>query len=183
MAIREKEQETEAEKVRPGRTYRLGKGGLVAQAAGAGVGGNEDGPGKTLATLTGVAESMDEPKANAATTNEKGKGGRKASRRGAALKDGAEMLKQASDKALAEITDEAVSNMKEKAKKGNVVYVKSLLSFSERKKPREMAKKRGKSHNMRLFEELRDERQWEGPDDDEDANLGVPFGPLGREPE
>ena len=186
MAVLEKEQETEAEKVRPGREFRFRKGGgwiggAGAKAAGAGVGPDEAGvaQSKTLATLTGVAESTDETKVNTATTHGKGKGATKASGRGPSLKDGAEMLKQAADKALVEITDEAVSNMKEKAKKGDVDYVKTLLSFSERKKPRETAQKRRRGKS--LAEQLRDERQWEGPMEDE--SLGVPFGPFWKEPE
>jgi hypothetical protein len=178
MAIRQKEQETEAEKVRPGREFRFRKGGgwiggEGVRAAGAGVERNEAGvaQSKTLATLTGVAESTNETKLNDATTHGKGKGATKASGRGPSLKDGAEKLKQAADKALLEITDEAVSELKVKAKKGDVVCVKTLLSFSERKKPREKPKKRRRGKS--LAEQLGNERQWEGPDD---AYLDSPFG-------
>jgi hypothetical protein len=78
-------------------------------------------------------------------------------------KDGAEMLKQASDQALVEITGDVVSKLKEEAKKGDVVCMKTLMSWSEKKKPKEKPK-RGLDHNMRLIEELRNEPRWVSPE-------------------
>ena len=172
MAVLEKEQATEKARVRPGREFRFRKGGPLWKAAGAGVGQKEASGAQsgTMATLLGVD----------ATTSEATAYVQRKHTRGPSLKDGAEMLKQASDKALAEITDEAVSNMKEKAKKGDVVCVKTLLTFSEKKKPREAPKRRRRGKTE--AEMLALAPQWEGPMDDEDANLGVPFGPLWKEP-
>ena len=77
-------------------------------------------------------------------------------------KDGAEMLKQASDQALVEITGVVVDKLKAGAKEGKLDYVKTLLSFSEKKKPK-VKLSRGLSHNLRLIEELANEPQWVGP--------------------
>jgi ornithine carbamoyltransferase len=86
-------------------------------------------------------------------------------------KDGAEMLKQASDQALVEITGDIVEKLKDAAKDGDVVCVKTLMSFSERKKPR--AKVKRKSNLLKWIEEVEKERQWEGPPDygDEEGEM------------
>jgi len=72
------------------------------------------------------------------------------------------MLKQASDQALVEITGVVVDKLKAGAKEGKLDYVKTLLSFSEKKKPK-VKLSRGLSHNLRLIEELANEPQWVGP--------------------
>jgi hypothetical protein len=95
------------------------------------------GRGKVVAGLLGVAETT------AAT---------KRRRTRASTKDGAEMLKQASDQALVEITGDIVKKLKDGAKEGNVVCVKTLMHFSETKKPR--AKRKKTSELSRWMNEL-----------------------------
>ena len=77
-------------------------------------------------------------------------------------KDGAEMLRQESDKALVEISQHVVSKLKAGAKEGDVVCVKALMSFSEKKKPREKPKK--PNGWLKLIEELHNEPQWVDPE-------------------
>jgi hypothetical protein len=156
MADALKEQKAEEEgKAGPGRAGKNGKGGnrpggLGVKAAGAGVGR------KTVAELVEAAALI------AAT---------KKPRKRRSSKDGAEMLKQASDQALVEITGDIVEKLKDAAKDGDVVCVKTLMSFSERKKPR--AKVKRKSNLLKWIEEVEKERQWEGPPDygDEEGEM------------
>ena len=77
-------------------------------------------------------------------------------------KDGAEMLRQESDQALVEISQHEVSKLKAGAKEGDVVCVKALMSFSEKKKPREKPKK--PNGWLKLIEELHNEPQWVDPE-------------------
>ena len=77
-------------------------------------------------------------------------------------KDGAEMLRQESDQALVEISQHVVSKLKAGAKEGDVVCVKALMSFSEKKKPREKPKK--PNGWLKLIEELHNEPQWVDPE-------------------
>jgi hypothetical protein len=72
------------------------------------------------------------------------------------------MLKHASDQALVEITKEVVSKLKDGAKEGNVVCVKTLMSFSEKKKP--LPKKKNK-RLLKWIEEVRKGSQWQDPPD------------------
>ena len=162
MADALKEQKAEEEgKAGPGRAGKNGKGGnrpggLGVKAAGAGVGR------KTVAELVEAAALI------AAT---------KKPRKRRSTKDGAEMLKQASDQALVEITGVVVDKLKAGAKEGKLDYVKTLLSFSEKKKPK-VKLSRGLSHNLRLIEELANEPQWVGP-----AEVDLDVGCGAREPQ
>ncbi len=152
MAFAEKVKKVEEQgKAGPGRAVKNGKGGLVAKAAGGGTGR------KTVAELVDAAALIIDTQ-RAATKKRK----RRSS------KDGAEMLKQASDQALVEITGDIVEKLKDGAKEGKVVCVKALMTFSEKKKPRAKRKKYGPS----LAEQLANERQWEGEPDYGDEEGG-----------
>jgi hypothetical protein len=72
------------------------------------------------------------------------------------------MLRQESDQALVEISQHVVSKLKAGAKEGDVVCVKALMSFSEKKKPREKPKK--PNGWLKLIEELHNEPQWVDPE-------------------
>jgi hypothetical protein len=157
MAEAKMEQEVEDGKVRPGREWKNRKGGPLAKAADARVGRKEVGNCKNVMA---VARTKAAKKSTSRRSN----------------KDGAEMLKLAADKALVEITDVVVSKLREAAEKGDVVCVKTLMSFSERKKPREKPKKR--QRGLTLAQQLAAEPEWEGPPDwGEDEDFGE------REPE
>ena len=135
-------------KARPGHAMRDGKGG----SGKGGVGAKAAGAGRGRKTVTELVEAA----ALVAAT-------KKASRKRASSKDGAEMLKQASDQALVEITGVVVEKLKNGAKERKVVCVKALMSFSEKKKPR--AKRKRNSRVMKWIEEMSKERQWEGEPD------------------
>ncbi len=157
------EEECAARKIKAaGRATEGRKRGRPVKADSAGRGG------KTVAELA---------EAGAAIVGKK-RSVKKASKR-RSIRDGAEMLKQASDQALVEITKDVVSKLKAGAKEGNVVCVKTLMSFSEKKKPRKKVR-RGMSPNMRYIESLANGPQW---DDGKPWGPGVlgpgaPFGPM-----
>ena len=123
-----------------------------------------------MATLTGVAAITDETNAY---VQRKGDG--KACRRGRSLKDGGERLRKASDKALAEITDDMVSQLKGMAQGGDVVCMKTLVTFSDRK-PLEKRKKRQRgltpAQKLGLAPQWEDGKPW-GPGC---LGPGAPFG-------
>ena len=150
MAFAEKEKKVEEQgKAGRGRAVKNGKGRLVAKSAGAGVGR------KTVAELVEAASLI-------ASATKK--------RKRRSSKDGAEMLKQASDQALVEITGDIVEKLKGAAKEGDVVCVKTLMSFSEKKKPR--AKRKKKSHHLSVIEQLEWGPQWVDPPDARDPHEG-----------
>lgn len=115
------------------------------------------GNGKTMAIIEQANKEEEEEKEKETKERERKRGGKviaevlgvaettaAATKRRARLseKDGSEMLKQASDQALVEITDDIVTELKKGARKGNVVCVKALMEFSEKKKPRPKRKKK-----------------------------------------
>lgn len=162
--------ESETGKAQSGRAVKGGKGGSGKNGSGVKVAGVKR---KTVAELVEVAALI---------------AGAMRKRKRRSNKDGAEMMKQAADQALVEITGAVVSKLSDKAKEGNVVCVKTLMLFSERKKPRAERKKRFVS----WAEQLAKEPEWVGPpdygdaevvdedDDDQDPGVepGAPFGPI-----
>lgn len=81
-------------------------------------------------------------------------------------KNGADSLKKAADRELVKITKKVVGQLREKALRGDLATVKTMVSYSEQVKLAE--KPKGSERTLAFIEQLALEPQWEGPAEGEE---------------
>lgn len=130
--------------------------------------------GKMAQALQELSSTNAEAKTGRTT---EGEGPKRARRKYASRKDGAERLRQAADKRVNEISEQLADLLKRKALEGDLASAKTLIGLAAAKKPiPEPVKKQSEpSYADKLSKEPKWVGRAEGEDEDERQGNGEPF--------